>query len=363
MAGYKVGDVAQNASFATDNRQIPNQIRLNRQNTAIAGQVIYNTTSLRNNKLGFTDSLKIFFSKPALQPTMAWKDNTAPAAATSLTAVYTTSNTVNLSWTKPATATNEMDKVKRFAIYRSTSTPVDITNANNLLAILWNDGEAYIDNTVQTATLYYYVVTALDRLHNESPPTNTASVNTVLPVQLLNFTVKKQAANKAELQWTTSNEINLSHFEIEKSTNNAGFSFCKKVIASNGINTNMYAIQDDWGNVSGSINYRIKMVDKDGSFTYSVIRSLSVNEKTGSVKVYPTLVQRGEAIQLIFMQQAQNKVQYRMVDAVGRTMQQGELPIINAIAMVKISNILISGTYHLQISTGNGFQQSTIVVQ
>ena len=169
MAGYKVGDAAQNAAFATDNNQIPNQVRLNRQNTNIKGQIFYNTTSLRNNKLGFRDSLQLnFYVKPALQPTMSWKDNVAPLPATSLNAVASGLNAITLNWTKPASVSNELDNVKRFAIYRSTTSTVDISNANNLLAITWNDTTAYTDLTAMQGSNYYYVVTALDRLQNES---------------------------------------------------------------------------------------------------------------------------------------------------------------------------------------------------
>lgn len=86
MAGYKVGDADQ-GSFATNNREISNQIRLNRQQSNVTGHVFYNTTSLRNNPLGFRDSLRLFFfNKPALLPTMSWKDNTAPQPATNLVA-------------------------------------------------------------------------------------------------------------------------------------------------------------------------------------------------------------------------------------------------------------------------------------
>jgi len=179
MAGYKVGDAAQNAAFATDNNQIPNQVRLNRQNTNIKGQIFYNTTSLRNNKLGFRDSLQLnFYVKPALQPTMSWKDNVAPLPATSLNAVASGLNAITLNWTKPASVSNELDNVKRFAIYRSTTSTVDISNANNLLAITWNDTTAYTDLTAMQGSNYYYVVTALDRLQNESTISNTASVVT-----------------------------------------------------------------------------------------------------------------------------------------------------------------------------------------
>ncbi len=179
MAGYKVGDAAQNAAFATDNNQIPNQVRLNRQNTNIKGQIFYNTTSLRNNKLGFRDSLQLnFYVKPALQPTMSWKDNVAPLPATSLNAVASGLNAITLNWTKPASVSNELDNVKRFAIYRSTTSTVDISNTNNLLAITWNDTTAYTDLTAVQGSNYYYVVTALDRLQNESSISNTASVVT-----------------------------------------------------------------------------------------------------------------------------------------------------------------------------------------
>jgi uncharacterized lipoprotein YddW (UPF0748 family) len=194
MAGYKVGDVTQNAAFATDNNQIPNQIRLNRQNANVNGHIFYNTTSLRNNNLGFRDSLRFnFFNKPALQPTMLWKDNVAPSPATSLNAVSSGLNSITLNWTKPADVTNELNKVKRFAIYRSTNSTVDISNANNLLAITWNDTTAYTDVTAMQGSNYYYVVTALDRLHNESLVSNTASVITtsiaLVPGQNKNFVV------------------------------------------------------------------------------------------------------------------------------------------------------------------------------
>ena len=195
MAGYKVGDATQNAAFATDNNQIPNQLRLNRQNTNVNGHIFYNTTSLRNNNLGFRDSLRFnFFNKPALQPTMLWKDNVAPSPATSLNAVSSGLNSITLNWTKPADVTNELNKVKRFAIYRSTNSTVDISNANNLLVITWNDTTAYTDVTAMQGSNYYYVVTALDRLHNESSVSNTASVITtsiaLVPGQNKNFVSK-----------------------------------------------------------------------------------------------------------------------------------------------------------------------------
>ena len=76
---------------------------------------------------------------------MSWKDNVAPEPATNLVASQVFLNTITLNWVKPALAVNEMDKVKRFALYRSTTFPVDITNANNLIYISPADEVTYTD--------------------------------------------------------------------------------------------------------------------------------------------------------------------------------------------------------------------------
>ena len=182
MAGYKVGATGQGL-FTTDRTQIPSQVRMNRSAAYpnIHGQAIYNTSSMRSNALGFRDSLQQhFFNVPALQPLMPWIDNTPPEPATDVTATFNGS-TVNLTWNIPAEATEEMDKVKRLVIYRSEQPTVDISNANNIVAITNTKVESYEDKTVEAGKVYYYQVTTLDRLHNESTPTQQVIACTSTP--------------------------------------------------------------------------------------------------------------------------------------------------------------------------------------
>lgn len=176
MAGYKVNDPAQGASWANPT-MIPREMRLNRGLANISGQAIYNTSSLRSTtKLGFRDSLRLFFyNKPALQPAMPWKDNVSPVQPIALSAVKYGNDSVVLNWTKPATNNNELDKVKRFVIYRSTNPVIDVNDANNIRFITPFDTTAFRDNSIAPNTTYYYTVTALDRLHNESVASNTAA--------------------------------------------------------------------------------------------------------------------------------------------------------------------------------------------
>ena len=361
MAGYKVGEVAQDAQFETDKSQIPNQVRLNRQYTNIKGSVIYNTTSLRNNKLGFRDSLQqFFFNKPALQPLMTWKDNTAPDAATSLTATQNGLNIIDLAWIKPADALNELDKVKRFAIYRSTSPIVDISNANNLIGITWKDTTGYRDNTVASGTQYYYVVTALDRFQNESAVTNTATITT-LPLQLVSFSFKRKNNAVIELNWITENEINCSHFEIEKANESLHFEYLNKATAKNN-QTNSYAFIDDISKQNSIVYYRIKMVDKDGKFTYSQTLRVSF-VRADEIKVYPTIISKGGMININVGQNTNDKINYSIVDVTGKIVQTADISI-NNLATIKLKTDLPVGTYFLRIlSDGDLLKHSTIIIQ
>ncbi len=215
QAGYKVGvtitPVNSNGAFTTDLSQIPTQVRLNRSLANIHGQVVYNTSSLKANLLKFTDSLRLhFYNRPALLPSMPWKDNVAPGPATSLAGVKLANNTISLTWVNPpAAVATEFDMVKRFAIYKGVNTMPDINNAADLIAITNTDVSSYIDIDVLPNTTYNYIVTALDRLHNESVTSNIATVVVgALPLTLISFEAEKNNAKNVLLTWQTANEIN-----------------------------------------------------------------------------------------------------------------------------------------------------------
>ncbi len=351
MAGYKVGDADQ-GSFATNNREIPNQIRLNRQQSNVTGHVFYNTTSLRNNPLGFRDSLRLFFfNKPALLPTMSWKDNTAPQPATNLVATQAFLNTITLNWVKPAVGVNEIDTVRRFVIYRSTTSPVDITNANNILHITPSVETTYTDFTVGQGITYYYVVTALDRLHNESAVSNTAAL-LALPLQLQSFTVQKNDAQSVLLNFTTSNEVNVSHFEIERAHQNQIFQTVTTLTAKNNSLTNNYSLVDTVQ--AGKYLYRIKMVDKDATISYSQTIAYTVASRNNWIKVYPTSIKKGASIKVEnSSNNTLSKIQFSIVHANGAIVQRG----IVQNERIQVDANLQSGLYVIQLNDDNGNAQ------
>ncbi len=97
----------------------------------------------------------------------------------------------------------------------------------------------------------------------------------VFPVYLIRFTGKNNGEGN-ELKWKTETEKNASHFDVEKSLNGKNFSTIGHVTASSK-DGGSYYYQDAIPPI-GVIYYRLKMVDLDGSFTYSRTIGVSVND-------------------------------------------------------------------------------------
>lgn len=257
QAGYKVGAAGQ-GSFTTDRQQIPNQIRLNRSAAYpnIHGQAIYNTTSLVNNNLNFRDSIQqLFYNIPALQPNMPWIDATPPLPAQNLQAVYTDGKVV-LTWNNPPETINELDKVKQQVIYRSESADADIEDARNILAITPTAVFSFEDATAEEGKVYYYRVTTVDRLANESTPTQSALVCTSVPqivecIPAISFCAAGNATYTVPQLQANSNCLSLTYsYEITGATVRSGTGNNASGVFEEGVSTITWTVTDAAGNSS-----------------------------------------------------------------------------------------------------------------
>ena len=97
-----------------------------------------------------------------------------------------------------------------------------------------------------------------------------------LPVTISAFTAKLTAQKKAQLTWTTAQEKNSSHFEVQHSLDNVNFKTIGTVAAkgNSSVQTNYEFI--DAGFIKGEVNYyRLKQVDLNNAFTYSSTRQVT----------------------------------------------------------------------------------------
>ncbi len=358
MASYKVGASSQGL-FTTDNRQIPNQVRMNRANVNITGSVYYNTTTLRSNALGHRDSLQQFFyNRPALEPLMAWKSNLTAPVPTNFVVSPVNATTVNLSWTKPTDGLSEYQKTRQFIVYRSTVSPIDITNSSNILTITNTDAiTTFQDNTLDGTSEYFYAVASLNRLHAESNLSNTVNSNG-LPLTLQNFYVKNINNNVATLNWITTNELNVSHFELQNSTDEFMYRLIEKIAAKNK-SINNYTINTNFNNIVTQY-YRLKMVDIDGKFNYSNV--LKINPTSKGVEILNTQIVKGGNIQYNLLCEDKN-ASFVIVDASAKVLQLGKLQTNATKGYITLSNNYTTGIYYVKIIHQHKVYTTSIFVQ
>ncbi|RNI36586.1 T9SS C-terminal target domain-containing protein [Hanamia caeni] len=113
---------------------------------------------------------------------------------------------------------------------------------------------------------------------------------TPTPVKLSSFSVDIKD-NTAALSWSVENQdANSSHFEIERSANGKDFNQVAMVNATNNTKQS-YSFNDNDPSLSGSVYYRLKMVDKNGQFAYSDIKTVQFANTGFSVLVYPNPIE------------------------------------------------------------------------
>lgn len=178
-----------------------------------------------------------------------------------------------------------------------------------------------------------------------------------LPVELMSFNGKING-DKDDLFWETASEINVSHFELEYSTNAVNYSTIAS-LRSNNSASNYFA--ENTKPVIGKNYYRLKMVDNDNSFKYSnvvvldrkarkiSIASIEPNPTSGFVNA--TIVSPNDA-----------NVYLRLFDAKGKLISKEAKMIVEGTNKVSIDLSSIgSGLYLLQVESNNQISSAKIV--
>jgi PKD repeat protein len=191
---------------------------------------------------------------------------------------------------------------------------------------------------------------AIDDVAIEGTPNNP------LPLSLTSFTAVKDGED-ALLQWQTMNEVNVSHFDIERSWNGTEFNFIGKKTALNGTSNN-YAFKDLLSKQSRpgqTVYYRLKMMDRDGKFKYSPVELLRWNGLQNSqVSISPNPFKDHIRVNtLLKVEKAELIDNQGRVVAAANGLTNGRLNVPS----------LPAGTYVLRLQTSEGVLTRKLVKQ
>lgn len=243
------------------------------------------------------------------------------------------------------------------------------STANGYVTVAWTDANLNPETVVDTTILFTLtftvkkiivggitidvsdVPTALSLIDgNFSAITDTAYIPgyvgfvAATPVSLKGFEATGKD-NAVLLNWSTTEELNTDHFNVQHSTDGSSFTSIGTVKAI-GIGANSYAFTDSKP-TNGTNYYRLQSVDKDGSLYFSKIVSASLTtHHSPLIIIYPNptkeaLTIRGSHIATVQAINNSGKV-LKVVsfrDATNPTLAVSNLP---------------TGAYHLRIQTTDG---------
>lgn len=190
--------------------------------------------------------------------------------------------------------------------------------------------------------------------------TRLTIVNTALPLTLLNFSGVKQSGI-VQLKWQTTNEINTSYYNVQRSTDALHFTTVGVVKSNNISSINNYSYSDNVAGLSvETFYYRLQEVDIDARSQYSQIVAIKMNNMKTGISIYPNPARS-------YINLNSNKPEdlngaiLTIVDMAGQvTLKQTLLP--NNQQQINVS-ALSKGMYIVHILKASGLESQKLVIE
>ena len=172
------------------------------------------------------------------------------------------------------------------------------------------------------------------------------SIAYTLPVKIISFTAGRMN-DYTRLNWTTSSELNVAHYELQRSDDGINFYTINTQAPFNRNSTEFYGY-NDWKVLNGTVFYRLKITDLGTQINYSHIVTVTANttDKTFYVVTNPVDIRielyAGAAIKGLYT--------YSITNTGGQVIQSGILDIKNAgIYSIYLKPLFAAGAYILVV--------------
>ena len=113
-----------------------------------------------------------------------------------------------------------------------------------------------------------------------------AQAGSPLPIALISFKIEKIGDNSVILNWATASEQNFDYFSVEQSSNGINFESIGKVDGAGSSKVVLNYSYLDQKPFVGKNYYRLKSIDKDGSYEYSKVVFIEF-ESVKKMTIYP----------------------------------------------------------------------------
>jgi|GEM_PF-7112746 len=255
---------------------------------------------------------------------------------------------VSLSWDASSSCTNE--------VY--VKVPSDMR-----IARLTNDGWAEAGTSGGTGTAESGSVQS-DTQDEVGSYYTLATVNRVNPLPMKFLWVRAQKRNDGlQVEWETATEVNVSHYEIERSADGRSFTTIASVPVrvNNGGGARYQSLDRDA--TPARVYYRIKGVDQDGKLTFSNVIRYTASDRA-ALSLYPNPI-RGSSLVLQSANLRAARYQLVIYDGGGRMVYSEQLQHPGGIVSraLQLPASLLPGAYYLQLHGDDLKEQISFLIQ
>jgi hypothetical protein len=190
----------------------------------------------------------------------------------------------------------------------------------------------------------------------------TVRSSPLLPVQMVSFTGAVDSRD-VNLQWQTAQEINTAYYNLQRSYTGNDFTIVRRLpaISTSSANTYRYLDAEALKNNSTAY-YRLQIVDKDGTITYSNILKVGRANTRLEVSVFPNPVHT--ILNIAISNNTPETGILKIVNIAGMKVRQENVDLVNGSLNRAISiSQLPTGTYVLSITTAATKISETFVKQ
>ena len=211
-------------------------------------------------------------------------------------------------------------------------------------------------NTLANGTGTSYTEAAVITFNGSLPLYAQWTVGT-LPVNFISIAASRKTT-AALVNWKVGNELNIHHYEVERSTDGRNFVKAGSVVAT-GITDYSFL---DINAPAITLFYRVKSVENTGESKYSAVAKLYAEKTTPGYLVAPNPIV-GREINVQFKNQPAGKYQLKLYNNAGQQIQRTEVIHVggNGTQTIQIPAGLARGAYQLEISLA-GKKSSTVSI-
>jgi hypothetical protein len=238
----------------------------------------------------------------------------------------------------------------------SFNTVIDNVLASDELAISYVPGSARVRKEVEKLVSSYSSTTT-----DHYPVQTSYNLHTLAnPLPVNNFTAVEDSGN-VKISWQTPYEINAAYFVVERSRNMRNFDAIDTVTAHGTVNLPSNYLTYDTRPWLGLSFYRLRIVGKDGTVTYSDTQRVVVTLRDIWKKLFWCIF--GHQLQIWLDMEKYGPAQLQLIDIQGHIRYQSQMTVNKGrnFKTLDISN-LPSGVYFLRVQSLEGSQVSKILV-